>query len=283
MACQSWNASQRRSARRGSPWPVGRLLLSLLAVGLGTLLCGWTAGGSLRADDSESRDETLRRLALADRQGDGDELLRRADALLTQDAQAAEGYYWRGRERFRRGDVERSVEDFDRYVELRPEREPPQWERGIALYYAGQFQRGARQFELYQSYDNRDVENSVWRYLCLAKVDGVDKARASLLPVERDPRVPMMEVFGMYAGKVTPEQVLAAARADDPPAEVLAGRLFYAHLYLGLYYDAQDQRDLCRRYIALAADEGLRRHPRINSYMWAVARVHHLRLTRNSP
>ncbi len=180
MVCQSWNVSKRRPARSGPPSPVG-----WLTVGLWIVLGGWTAGGILLADDSESRGEALRRLALADRQGDGDELLRQADALLSQDAQAAEAYYWRGRERFRRGDVERSVEDFDRYVELRPEREPPQWERGIALYYAGQFQRGARQFELYQSYDNRDVENSVgmrW----LRWYDSLDQASIVFLELELD-------------------------------------------------------------------------------------------------
>lgn len=222
--------------------------------------------------------ETARKLAIADRGGDGDALMMLATAWIARDAAAADAYYWRGRERFRRGEVAQSVQDFDRYVELRPDREPPQWERGIALYYNGQFARGAKQFELYQTYDNRDVENSVWRYLCLARAENRDKARATMLPVDRDPRVPMTEIFQLFAGKATPEQVLAAARANDPPAEVLAGRLFYAHLYLALFHESEGQTERCRQYLALAADKELRRNPRINPYMWAVADVHWKRL-----
>ena len=233
-----------------------------------------TVKGQNQAVAQTNDADTARKLALADRAGDGDAVLKLATDWIVRDPGAADAHYWRGRERFRRGDVAESVKDFDRYVELRPEREPPQWERGIALYYDRQFARGSKQFELYQTFDNRDVENSVWRYLCLARAESRDKARATLLPVDRDPRVPMTEIFQMFAGKTTPEQVLAAARADDPPAEVLAGRLFYAHLYLALFYESEGQEALCRKYLALAADKELRRNPRINAYMWAVADVH---------
>lgn len=245
--------------------------------------CMWVTGPLGQAAEEMSRAEALQAIATADRAGDGDRLLKLADELLARDKEAAEANYFRGRERFRRGQIAGSVADFDRYVELRPEREPPQWERGIALYYHREYARGAKQFELYQTYDNRDVENSVWRYLCLAKTEGGEKARQTLLPIERDPRVPMMEVFGLYGGKVTPEQLLAAAHAGEPSPEVLAGRLFYAHLYLGLYYDVAGNKELCRKYIDLAADERLRNHPRINGYMWAVARVHQRQLKEDKP
>jgi lipoprotein NlpI len=239
---------------------------------------GQAVQNAAAAVDREADGETARKLAIADRAGDGDALLMLATAWIARDAAAADAYYWRGRERFRRGQVAQSVQDFDRYIELRPEREPPQWERGIALYYDGQFARGAKQFELYQTFDNRDVENSVWRYLCLACAENRDKARATMLPVDRDPRVPMTEIFQLFAGKATPEQVLAAARANDPPADVLAGRLFYAHLYLALFYESEGQTERCRQYLMLAADKELRRNPRINPYMWAVADVHWKRL-----
>ena len=236
-----------------------------------------------RAADQVSRSEALQEIVTADRAGDGDRLLKLADELLARDADAAEAHYFRGRERFRRGQIAQSVADFDRYVELRPEREPPQWERGIALYYQADYARGAKQFELYQTFDNRDVENSVWRYLCLAKQDGVESARKTMLPIERDPRVPMMDIFRLYAGQAKPNDVLAAARAGEPSPEVLDGRLFYAHLYLALYHDAAGDRPLVRKYIDLAADERLRQHPRINAYMWAVARVHQRLLKEDRP
>jgi lipoprotein NlpI len=263
--------SNQRSRRLGS-W-----LLAISCVALaGVAAAGWSI-----ASAEETTAALVQQIARADRAGKGDELLRLANELIAQDPRSADAFYFRGREHFRRGAIEKSVADFDRLVQLRPEREPPQWERGIALYYARQYARGAKQFELYQTYDSRDVENSVWRYLCLAKVDGVEKARSTMLPIENDPRVPMMEVFGMFAGKVTPQQVLAAAHAGEPDPVTLAGRLFYAHLYLGLYYDAAGNDELCRKYIDLAADEKLNGHPRINSYMWAVARVHQGTLQQN--
>ncbi|MFO0905905.1 MAG: hypothetical protein U0939_23060 [Pirellulales bacterium] len=241
------------------------------------------AGQLGQAANQMSRADALQTIAAADRSGDGDQLLKLADDLLARDAEAAEAHYFRGRERFRRGDVAGSVADFDRYVQLRPEREPPQWERGIALYYHAEYARGAKQFELYQTYDDRDVENSVWRYLCLAKKDGVEAARKTMLPIERDPRVPMMDIFRLYAGQAKPDDVLAAAQAGEPSPEVLDGRLFYAHLYLALYYDAAGNRPLVRKYIDLAAEERLRQHPRINAYMWAVARVHQRQLKEDRP
>src|SRR4051812_20490107 len=75
---------------------------------------------------------------------------RQAVALLTellkQEPSRAEGYYWRGREWFRLGEVDESLADFDKFVELQPEARSRQWERGITCYYAGKFKEGAAQF-----------------------------------------------------------------------------------------------------------------------------------------
>lgn len=195
-------------------------------------------------------------------------------AAISKDARLAAAHYLRGREHFRLGKIKESVADFDRYVELRPDMESRQWERGIADYYAEQYEKGAKQFELYQTFHNNDVENSVWRYLCMVPTHGIEKARAVMLPIENDRRVPMMQVYELYRGKLQPRDVLAACRRDDPPADVLAGRLFYAHLYLGLYHEVAGQTDLAAKYIQLAADRELAENPRINRYMWDVARIH---------
>src|SRR5205807_6975628 len=94
-----------------------------------------------------------------------------------------------------------------------------------------------------------DVENAVWRYLCMAKRLGADKARGDILKIRRDPRVPMMEVYDLYAGKLKPDDVVTAAKAGEPKLEVLEERLFYAHLYLGLYYDATGDAKLAAKYM----------------------------------
>jgi lipoprotein NlpI len=105
----------------------------------------------------------------------------------------------------------------------------------------------------------------------MAKSEGVERARRSLLKIKDDRRVPMMQVYALFAGKCEPDDVLAAARAGAAAAEELNQRLFYAHLYLGLYFDAGGDATRAREHIATAADEH-----RIGHYMWHVARVHRM-------
>jgi lipoprotein NlpI len=171
--------------------------------------------------------------------------------------------------------MKESVKDFDRYIKLQPAAASRQWERGIALYYAGQFDKGAEQFELYQTFHDNDVENSVWRFLCMVPADGVKKARSVMLPIKDDRRVPMMKVYDMFRGLATVEDVLADVERDQPGPDVKTGRLFYAHLYIGLFLEATGKKSQARKYIALAADEKLKSQAGINSYMWDVARIHH--------
>jgi lipoprotein NlpI len=181
-------------------------------------------------------------------------------------------WYLRGRENFRAGKIEQSVADFDKHVELNPGEENRQWERGIANYYAGQYEKGAKQFADYQNYHDQDVENSVWRYLCIARDKNVEDARKSLLPITSDPRPVMMEIYALYQGKLKPDDVLAAAKADEPIRELLNQRLFYAHLYLGLWHEAAGNVEEARKHILEAEKH------KIGHYMWDVAHVHANRL-----
>ena len=190
------------------------------------------------------------------------------DKAIRQSPAAATPYYWRGRSLFCLAKIKPAVADFDRFVELAPKMESQQWERGIALYYAGEFERGARQFELYQTYHDNDVENSTWRYLCVARSKGVDEAIKTMLPIKDDPRVPMMKIYDLYRGKLAPADVLAAVKADSPRAEELTARQFYAHLYLGLWYEAAGKTELAAKHVGEAE-----RH-KIGHYMWNVAQVH---------
>ena len=113
-----------------------------------------------------------------------------------------------------------------------------------------------------------DVENAVWHFLCAARADGVEKARKGLIPIEGDGRVPMAQVHQLFAGKAKPEDVLAAAQAA--PAQGRASEpLFYAHLYLGIYFEALGDAKQARDYIFKAAERADQ-----NGYMGDVARVH---------
>ncbi|HUY36168.1 MAG TPA: tetratricopeptide repeat protein [Pirellulales bacterium] len=198
------------------------------------------------------------------------------DRVIELDRRNAGAYDHRGSEQFKLGKIDESIADFDKAIEIEPARERAHWKRGIAYYYAGKFQEGRKQFEGYQTFDDNDVENAVWRYLCMARGEGVEKARDAILKIKNDRRIPMMRVHALYAGKATPDDVLSAAREGEPSPEELNRRLFYAELYLGLYYEANGMATNARTHIDAAVEH------HVGHYMWDVARVHAERLKRNA-
>ena len=150
---------------------------------------------------------------------------------------------------FEAGRVAESAAEFDRLVKV---------------YYAGRYDDCRRQFELHRTVNPNDVENATWHFLCVARAESPAKARSALLPVGPDARVPMRQVYEMFRGAMTPEQVLGAAGAQ-PPAQ------FYARLYLGLYFEALGDAARAREHITAAAAD---RYAAAGGYMHTVARVH---------
>jgi lipoprotein NlpI len=191
------------------------------------------------------------------------------DKVLQLDPKKVEAYDRRGSEEFKLGRFTESVADFDRFLEARPDERPGHWRRGISLYYAGKYDEGRKQFAGYEKVDTNDVENAVWHFLCAARADGVEKARASMLKIGKDSRVPLMKVYDLFHGDAKPEDVLAAAQSGDPSKEELNSRLFYAHLYLGLNYDVMGDKKQALEQMTLAAHKHT-----ISEYMGDVARVH---------
>ncbi|MEN9573823.1 MAG: hypothetical protein RL514_1678 [Verrucomicrobiota bacterium] len=188
--------------------------------------------------------------------------------ILKLDPKAQAAWQARGEAYFKLGKIAESIADFDQFLKLVPDQKPQHWQRGISLYYAGRFKDGKEQFEIHQTVNSNDVENAVWHFLCAARADGVDKARKGLIPIEGDGRVPMAQVHQLFAGKAKPEDVLAAAKAA--PAQTRTGEpLFYAHLYLGIYFEALGDAKQARDYIFKAAERANE-----NGYMGDVARIH---------
>lgn len=142
---------------------------------------------------------------------------------------------------FAAGKMNECVSAYDEIIRLDPSIEPRLWQRGLALYYADRFEDGVNQFETHQTVNSQDVENAVWHLLCASRVADVDQARKKLIPISGDTRVPMSQIYEMFAGRMTPAEVLKAA--EKTSARVKAGsrqqklQLYYAHLYTGLYYE----------------------------------------------
>ncbi len=158
---------------------------------------------------------------------------------------------------------------FDNLAKAVPDQAPYLWQCGIALYYAGRYDDCRRQFESHRLVNPADVENAAWHFLCVARAESPTKAREALLPVGPDARVPMREVYQMFRGMLTPEEVLRAAGSQP------AGQ-FYGHLYLGLYFEALGMKERALSEITLAAAD---RFEPYGGYMHMVARVHLRALT----
>jgi lipoprotein NlpI len=178
--------------------------------------------------------------------------------------------YRQAQDDFRQGRITESVEAFDKIAAAVAEHAAMLWQRGIALYYVRRFDDCRLQFESHRTVNPDDVENAAWHYLCVARLSGPAKARAALLPVGPDPRVPMREIYRLYRGELKPADVLAAAGSREEG-------LFSAHLYIALWYEAQGSTAEARKHMAIAAQP---RFANSGGYMHDVARIHLARMPR---
>jgi lipoprotein NlpI len=169
---------------------------------------------------------------------------------------------------FSKGRITESVAAFDDLARLAPAEAPYLWQRGIALYYAGRYRDCRAQFESHRTVNPDDVENAAWHFLCVARAESPKAARAALLLVGPDSRVPMREIYEMFRGTTTPEAVLKAAGGRSQAR-------FYAHLYIGLYSEAMGDGGLAREHVELAAQP---QFADAGGYMHTVAVVHRARL-----
>jgi lipoprotein NlpI len=172
-----------------------------------------------------------------------------------------------GQQAFFDAKIDESLKAFDKLIELVPDAKPQLWQRGLTLYYAGMFKEGREQFETHQTVNTADVENAAWHFLCVARAESIEEARKHFIPIEGDTRVPMKEVHQLFAGKGTADDVLKAAGAGDEESK--RNQLCYAHLYLGLYYEAMNDETRAKEHMVKAATDY-----KMDHYMGKVAQVH---------
>ncbi len=184
-------------------------------------------------------------------------------------------HHLRGDICFAAGDITQSIAAYDEVVRLDPSYEPRLWQRGLAYYYAEKFEEGVKQFETHQTVNSQDVENAVWHLLCAARISDVDQAREKLIPITGDERVPMSQIYEMFAGRISPEDVLRRAEKitvgvkQDSPQQKM--QLYYAHLYTGLYHEML--KDAKSTISSLEAAEQVNPYGKAN-FMGQVARIH---------
>jgi lysophospholipase L1-like esterase len=172
-----------------------------------------------------------------------------------------------GRTNLFAGNFAAAISNFDGVAKKAPAAEPRLWQRGIAYYLAGRYSDGAAQFERHQRVNPNDVENAAWHFICKARAENVSAARRALIPITGDRRVPMTQIHDLFAGKIQPRGVLAAAEAS--PTAQRDRAMCYAHQYLGLYFEVQGRPDMAQMHMHKAASDHFR-----DSYMGHVARAH---------
>jgi lipoprotein NlpI len=205
--------------------------------------------------------------------------------VLTEGLKAApksvDTYSRRGDAHFMRGSFKEAVADYEKMVELDSALDAGHWRRGIAYFYAGQYEKAARQFEAYHSQDDVDRENGIWRYFSQAKAFGLEKAKAGLLKYAKDDREPFPDVYQLFEGKRTPEQILEKIKSAEIGDDAREPRYFYAHLYIGLNSAVLDRPGEAVKHLRKAVENKWAPNSGFGpDYMWHVGRLHYDLLTR---
>ena len=167
-----------------------------------------------------------------------------------------------------------AVADFEKMIALDPSQDAPHWRLGIAYYFTGQFEKSARQFEKYHTYEGRDRENGLWKFLGDVKTLGLRPAQRAMLVYTRFDREPFPALYDLFAGKVSTREFFAdiAERKLTPNAQVM----FFANYYAGLHEEILGHHDKALELLhAAVANRRERSAGNGPSYMWQVARLHY--------
>jgi lipoprotein NlpI len=172
------------------------------------------------------------------------------------------------------GQFEGAVADYEKMIALDPAQDAPHWRLGIAYYFTGAFEKGAKQFEKYHAYDNRDRENGVWKFLCQVRAQNLETARKELLVYTRFDREPFPSLYSMLAGEKSPEEVLreASAKEFEKQTQVRFFAKYYVGVYLSLTGKTEEGLSLVREAVDLFTPETAGSGG--PGYMWQVARLH---------
>jgi len=118
---------------------------------------------------------------------------------LSSDPNQARKLVFQGMEAFRKGNVNESIDLFDKADALRPDGSlhPYLWQRGLSLYYADRFQEASDQFRADVAVNPNDVEEIVWDIASLLRIQPDDfppPNRMSLPPGRQDRRRIMVRI-----------------------------------------------------------------------------------------
>ncbi len=256
-----------------------------LRFSVGFCLTTFACGTAMFADESPSSSvavadeaaEQLKKLNL-DVVASLEKQLKEQETVDPEATNAVDQYSARGDLLMFLGQFEKAEADYLAMVKLKPDLDASHWRLGIAMYFADHPKLAAEQFDKYNSFDNVDRENGIWRYFSHYRAFGREEARRQLLRYEKDDRPPFREVYQLFDGTLTSEDVLKAI-PENIPASSRASRLFYSHLYIGLNQAVEGKTAEAKISLRTATLNSWPRSAGFGpGYMWHVGRLQYLEL-----
>lgn len=178
-----------------------------------------------------------------------------------------------GMEAFRNGDVEESIEYFDKADTKVPDGSltPFLWQRGLSYYYADRFLDASKQFRIDVKVNPLDVEEIVWDIASLSRLNPSEIPPPSMMSLpegKKDRRKIMGTVYSLFRGEATELDLASAGHQGNIADE------FYALFYLGLYCESKGETTKAANYMKQAVKSEYAKGRGQGDYMTSCARVH---------
>ena len=200
---------------------------------------------------------------------------------IREDPLTVSGFSSRGDMRLFLGDFGGARVDYEKMIELKPSLEVSHWRLGIAYFYLEEYEKAARQFQIYHNYDSVDRENGIWRFMSQFKSKGLKTAREGLLKYEKDDRPPYPLLYEMFAGRLPPDEVFTKIEAFNYPPDYRERVLFHATFYVGIYLElVEKKQDIAQNLLKKAFENQYGQST--GTYMWQVARLHYFQMLKKS-
>jgi lipoprotein NlpI len=161
------------------------------------------------------------------RQGELEPAVAELDQAIEKSPDFGHSYRLRGRTLHALGQVDRAMADLDAAVRLLPNDSYAHLDRGIALAYGGDLAGAARELAATQTLAPADAYAAIWLVIVQRRQGGAGDVEAVSGRVDRAAWPgPVLELL---AGRMTQDQLLAAAADPDPRTQ--RGRLCEANFY----------------------------------------------------
>lgn len=85
----------------------------------------------------------------------------------------------------------------------------------MTLYYLGRYKDAGEQFRRDLFVNDTDTEEALWHMACSVHTDGWDVAQRNFVFVAREQRSIMFVIAKLFAGQLTPEQVIPLTPLPD--------------------------------------------------------------------